>query len=461
MSGIIPIINTNKKSGQEKLLTHNSVTIRRQSTQLERSRSFPPDDQPVSQKWQPGIFGVLDIGSTKITCLIGRGEANGKLKVLGHGWRRSHGVKQGGIVNLKEAERAIRAAVGQAEDAAERRLEKVYVNLSCGKPESHLYNVHWPIGGRNVTNNDIYRLINEGLLRAQIEGREIIHALPLNFSVDETSQVEDPRGYFCDQLATQLHIIDTSSTALRNLAMVLTRAELQIKALVSAPLAAGLSVMAQDERDLGATIVDMGGGTTSIGIFEDNQLLYTAQIPIGGLHVTRDIAGVLSTSIDTAEWLKTMYGSAEYSYDDEYHQLPIQVIGDDEYEVVTKIPRSRIISIIRPRIEETLELIRDRLDNAGVGHAANGRVILTGGASLLEGIGPLAARILNRQIRMGKPNNIIGFPEDTSTSAAFATSTGLLYWAAGAGRTLADLDFSEKRPESFVKKIIEFIRLRV
>jgi len=216
--------------------------------------------------------------------------------------------------------------------------------------------------------------------------------------------------------------------------------------------------MAPDERDLGATIVDMGGGTTSIGIFGEGQLLYSSQIPIGGSHITRDIAGILSTSIDTAEWLKTMWGSAEYSYDDEYQQLPIQMIGDDDYEVVTKIPLSRVISIIRPRIEETLELVRDRLDNANVGNAANGRVILTGGGSLLDGLGPLAARILNRQIRLGKPNNIIGLPDDTANSAAFSTAAGLLAWAAGDGRTLADLDFADKKSEGFLKKLIEFIR---
>lgn len=432
-----------------------------QSRQLEKSRVFPPDDEPVQKKLLPGIFGVLDIGSTKVTCLIGQARNNGKVKVLGYGWRRAHGVKQGGIVNLKAAEKAIRSAVGQAEEAAERRLSKIYVNLSGGKPESQLYNIEWPIGGREIDNNDIYRLVNEGILRAQIDGREIIHALPLGFNVDETTGVEDPRGHQCEMLSTRLHIIDSSATSLKNLATVLTRAELEIEGIISTPLAAGLAVMAPDEQDLGATIVDMGGGTTSIGIFAENQLQYTAQIPIGGSHITRDIARILSTSIDTAEWLKTMYGSAEYSYDDEYRQLSIPVIGDDNYETMKRIPLSRIIAIIRPRIEETLELVRDRLDNANMGNVTNGRVILTGGGSLLEGLGPLAARILNRQIRLGKPNNIIGLPDDNATSAAFSTAAGLLFWAAGDGRSLADLDFSNKKNSNVLKKIIEFIRIHI
>ena len=452
----------NYKTSQGNSPNHAKQTIAiARSRQLVKSNIFPPDDLPAQKQFLPGVFGVLDIGSTKITCLIGQGKSNGKLKILGYGWRRSHGVKQGGIINLKSAERAIRSAVGQAEEAAERRLNKIYVNLSGGKPDSQLYNIEWPIGGREITNHDIYRLVNEGILRAQVEGREIIHALPLSFNVDETAGVEDPRGHQCEILSTTLHIISTSATSLKNLATVLMRSELEIESIISTPLAAGLAVMAPDERDLGATIVDMGGGTTSIGIFGDNQLLYTSQIPIGGSHITRDIAGILSTSIDTAEWLKTKYGSAEYSYNDEYQQLPIQMIGDDDYEIMTKIPLSRVISIIRPRIEETLELIRDRLDNSNIGKAANGRVVLTGGGSLLEGLGPLAARILNRQIRLGKPNNIIGLPNDSTTSAAFSTAAGLLCWAAGEGRTLADLDFSNKKNNGFLKKIIEFIRIHI
>lgn len=425
------------------------------------SHPVPPDNIAPPQKWLPGTFGVLDIGSTKISCLIGRGEANGSLRILGAGWHRSHGVKLGAITHLKDAERAIRAAVGQAEEAAERRLEKVYINLSCGQPESRLFNVRWPIGGRTVSETDIRRAVNEGLIRATTEGRDIIHAMPLSFAVDETVGVTDPRGHQCDQLSARLHIIDASSMALRNLASVLAQAELKIEALVSSPLAAGLSALEQDERELGATVVDMGGGITSIAIFGEDQLLYTSQIPVGGLHITRDIAGVLSTSINTAERLKTVYGSAELSSDDEREILPVQMTGDDIHQY-TPVPRARVISIIKPRIEETLELVRDRLNSANVGRAADGRVVLTGGGSLLDGIGPLAARILNRQVRLGRPKHIKGLPGDYSTAPAFATTAGLLAWAAGAGRTLSDIDFSETaRPTGLVRKIIDFLKEKV
>ncbi|MFS3136534.1 cell division protein FtsA [Gluconacetobacter sacchari] len=420
----------------------------------------PPDDPTPPRAWRPGTFGVLDIGSTKIMCLIGRGESDGTLRVLGHGWRRSHGVRCGGIVNLGDAEAAIRAAVGQAEDAAERRLDRVYVNLSCGHPESRLFNVRWPVGGREITASDVRRVVTEGQMRAQSEGRSTIHTIPLDFSVDETSGVPDPRGHLCDQLTSRLHVIDASTTALRNLETVLSRAELKIEELVSAPLASGLAVLDEDERELGVTVVDMGGGTTSIAIFGEGHLLHTACLPVGGMHVTRDIAHVLSTSIDSAEWLKTMYGSAELSADDDMDLLPVQLIGDSEHQFVN-ISRSKVVSIIRPRIEETLEMVRDRLESAGVGRATDGRVVLTGGASLLDGVGNMAARILNRQVRLGRPNAIRGLPDDAAAWPSFATSAGLLAWAAGGGGALGDMDFSEPRPRGMLRRVVEFIRDRV
>ncbi len=427
-----------------------------------RLLALPPPDAtqtPRRRPYRPGVYGVLDIGTTKITCLIGRGEPDGSLRVLGCGWQRSRGVRLGGITDLAEAERAIRAAVGQAESQADHHLRTVTVNLSCGQPESRLFNVRWPVGGRVVGDADIRRVVNEGRSRATTDGRDVIHALPLSFSVDETAGIEDPRGHHCDQLSARLHVVDASATSLRNLAAVLGRCDLDIAELVAAPLASGLSVLVEDERELGATVVDMGGGTTSIAVFGDGQVLHTAQLPVGGLHVTKDIAGMISTPLGSAERLKVIYGNAEASSDDEREMLSVQQIGEDEHQF-TRMSRARIVAVIRPRIEETFELVRDRLDSAGLGRATAGRVVLTGGASQLDGITPMAARILNRQVRLGRPVGVRGLP-DNATGPGFATATGLLSWAAGAGRTLHDIDFNEPRPPGLVRRLVEFLRERV
>jgi cell division protein FtsA len=420
---------------------------------------MPPDPPPRPRSLRAGPFGVLDIGSTKIACLIGRTESDGTLRALGSGFTRSRGVRGGGITDLEEAERAIRAAVALAEELADYRLRTVTVNLSCGQPESRLFNVQWPVGGRQVNEADVRRVIIEGRARAVTEGRETIHSLPVSFAVDETQGVGDPRGHFCDQLSARLHVVDALSMALRNLGAAVGRCDLEISEVVSAPFASGLSSLIDDERDLGAVVVDMGGGTTSIAVFGEGQLLHTAQVPIGGQHVTRDIAGVLSTPIDNAERLKTLYGNAHASPDDEREILAVQLIGE-ETDQFAKIPRSMVVGIIKPRLEETFELVRDRLDGAGLGRAAGTRVVLTGGASQLVGVRDLAAQVLNRPVRLGRPAAMRGLPESAS-GPAFATAIGLLSWAAGEGRTLSDIDMDSERPGGLVRRIVDFLRERI
>ena len=232
---------------------------------------------------------------------------------------------------------------------------------------------------------------------------------------------------------------DALSMALRNLGAAVSRCDLEITELVSAPFASGLSCLVDDERELGTTVIDMGGGTTSLAVFAEGQLLHTAQLPIGGGHVTRDIAGVLSTPLDSAERLKTVYGNAEPSPDDEREILQVQQIGEEEHQFA-RVPRSMVVGIIRPRLEETFELVRDRLDGAGLGRLAKqSRIVLTGGASQLVGAREMAARMLDRQVRLGRPARARGLP-DAAAGPAFATAAGLLAWSVGDGRALHDLN---------------------
>jgi cell division protein FtsA len=421
-------------------------------------RLLPPpmDDAPVrTRNLRAGPFGVLDIGTTKIACLIGRTETDGTLRVLGFGWQKGRGVRGGGITDLDEAERAIRAAVGQAEDMADTRLRAVTVNLTCGQPESRLFNVQWPVGGRAVVEQDVRRVVLEGRARAQSEGRETIHAQPLGFSVDDMAGVADPRGLHCETLTARLHVVDASTSALRNLGACIARCDLDIAELVSAPIAAALAVLVEDERELGATVLDMGGGTTGMA----GHVLHTAQLPIGGVHVTNDIARLLSTTVAHAERLKTLHGNALASPDDEREMLPVPLVGEEEHHIA-KVPRSMVVSIIRPRLEETFELVKERLEGSGLARAAGTRVVLTGGASQLPGVREMAHRILGRQVRQGRPNNLRGLP-DSASGPAFATAAGLLAWAAGEGQTMHDINLAADRPSGLVRRIVNFLRERV
>jgi len=426
------------------------------------SAHLPPPmlpDPPPRRPLRTAPFGVLDVGSTKVTCLIGRMDQDGRLRVLGFGMRQARGVRAGGITDLDAAEHAVRGAVGAAETMADHRLRSVTVNLTCGKPESRLFSVKWPIGGRAVTEADVRRVVQEGRSRAAVDGRESVHTLPLGFAVDGTPGVGDPRGLHCDTLSARLHVVDAASTALRNLETTVLRCELYISELVSAPMAAGLSALVEDERQLGVTLLDMGGGTTGIAVFSEGNMVHTAQLPVGGSHVTNDLARLLSTSVADAERLKTVYGNAESSPDDEREILSVPLVGEEDQDYA-KIPRSQLVNAIRPRLEETFELVHAQLDGAGLAREAGTRVVLTGGASQLVGVREMAGRILDRQVRLGRPLPLRGLPDDVAGPGA-ATAAGLLNWASGVGRTLADVDLSNDRPARLLSRVVNFVRNRL
>lgn len=429
----------------------------------ELSRLPPPRDgakEPRRRRYaRTGPFGVIDIGSTKAVCLIARLESDGEPRVLGFGWQRGRGVKGGSVVDLEEAERAIRAAVGQAEEMADTQLPGAILNLSCGQPESRLMHIQWPIGGRAVTETDLRAILSEGRRRAAEEGRETVHAVPLGFTVDATPGVEDPRSMICDTLGARLHLVDASQASLRNLGATLMRCDLEVEELVSSPFASGLATLVEDEKHLGCTVVDMGGGTTSIAVFAEGHLLHTAQIAVGGQHVTNDLAGILSTPVAHAERLKTLHGGVHGGPDDERDFLPVPLLGEDEHHIA-RIPRTMITGIIRPRLEETFELVREKLDAAGLGKEAGARVVLTGGASQLVGAHELAARILNRQIRLGRPHPVRGLPE-SAMGPAFATAIGLLAWGAGEGRPVLDIAPGPDHRRGLFGRLVHWLKDRV
>jgi cell division protein FtsA len=406
-----------------------------------------------------GPFGVLDIGTTKVVCLIARIEGDGEPRVLGFGWQRGRGVKGGSIIDLEEAERAIRAAVGQAEEMSDTQLSGAIVNLSCGQPDSRLLHVQWPIGGRAVTEADLRAVMHEGRRRGVEDGRETVHGSPVSFTVDATPGVEDPRGMVCDTLGARVHLVDASQASLRNLGACLARCDLEVEELVSAPLAAGLATLVEDEKRIGATVIDMGGGTTSIAVFSEGNLIHTAQIPVGGWQVTNDLARVLSTPISHAERLKTLHGGALVAADDEREMLPVPLVGEDE-DHIARVPRAMVVNIIRPRLEETFELVRERLEQAGVAKEAGTRVVLTGGASQLIGARELAARVLDRQVRLGRPRGVRGLP-DTAGGTPFAVAIGLLAWGAGEGRPLIDIAPGPVRQAGLLRRFVEWLKTSV
>jgi cell division protein FtsA len=371
-----------------------------------------------------GLWAVLDIGSSKIVCFVARRGGNGGLEVVGIGHQLSRGIRSGMVVDMDAAEQAIRITVDAAERMAGGEVRDVILSLSCGRPHITRLAVEMPIAGHEVDEQDRDEALREALLRSAHPERLMLHAVPTGFAVDGIGGVRDPRGMIGQTLGVNVSTFGIPTAPVRNLAAAVERCHLGISAAVLSPYAAGLATLVEDERELGAICIDMGGGTTSVSVFRDGHLVFADIVGLGGQHVTSDIARGLSTTLGNAERLKTLHGSALAGPSDERELLDIPLMGEDD-GVTHQVPRSMLTGIIRPRLEETFEHIRERLIVAGMDQVGGRRVVLTGGASQLNGARELAARVLGKQVRLGRPLPISGLAEATA-GPAFATAAGLL-----------------------------------
>jgi len=384
------------------------------------------------------IVAALDIGSTKVCCLIARisnsdlvvdvGSVNDGLKVLGFGHHRSVGLRAGAVVDMEAAEASVRAAVDHAERMAGVTISSVYVSLSAGRPRTDQHRFSAAIDGHEVNKRHVGSLLSQVQKLGSNNGRTIIHNLPGGFILDGERGIEDPVDMFGEKLSLNAHVVSVDTGPFRNIVSLVERCHLSVDAVVVSPLASSMACLVKDENELGVTCIDMGGGTTSIAAFADGGLIYADLIPLGGDHVTSDIARGLSTPSSYAERIKTLYGSALPSLSDDREMISVPYVGEKSEDAVNKIPRSMLTGIIQPRIEEILELVRARLNQTGYSEVAGKRLVITGGASQMNGMRELAQRILGKQVRLGTPHTLAGMP-DMALSASFSTCAGLISYA--------------------------------
>ncbi|MEE2934147.1 MAG: cell division protein FtsA [Pseudomonadota bacterium] len=377
---------------------------------------------------QDEVISALDVGSSKVTCFIAENDSVNGLRVLGIGHHASNGVKAGNIVDMDSAETAVRAAVTGAEEMAEKTVRKITVNMSAGQMQSSVTEHRVPVGGATISESDLNKLLMECRSTQDTQDRALVHAIPIGFDVDGEAGIHDPRGLHGRELGVKMHSVSITTSALHNLATCISRCHLELRDLVITPYAAGLGCLVEDELDLGATIVDIGAGTTSLAIFFDGALIHVDSIPLGGWHITSDIARGLSTPINQAERIKTLYGSCEGMLSDERTMIAVQQIGEEDEIAPEQVPKSMLTGIITPRVEEILEIVRSQLLASGLDKIAGRRAVLTGGACQLEGIPELASKILKKQVRIGRPRGIAGLG-DAMDGPAFSVNAGLLAFA--------------------------------
>lgn len=383
------------------------------------------------------LLTVLDIGSTKMCCVIARltPRAEGKVlkgrthtaEVIGFGYGQSSGIKSGVVTDLEKAENAIRAVVGMAERAAGLTVQSVIVNVTAGRLGSETFSASVNLGGQEVERADLMRVlraVNERSVRAE---RSIVHALPIGYSLDGQRGIKDPRGMVGESLGVDVAVISAETLAMRNLELALHRCHLQIEALVATPYASGLATLVDDESKLGVCCIDFGGATTTAAVFSEGEVVYTDAIAIGGHHLTLDLARQLSVSVSDAERLKTLYASVLPGQADEREMIGIVPVGAHHDEAPGQISKAVLTRIVRPRIEEILTAVKDRMQATGMMDVCGRRFVLTGGASELTGLPEVARRILGRNVRNGRPMGISGLPE-MAKGAAFATVAGMMIY---------------------------------
>jgi cell division protein FtsA len=395
------------------------------------AQGLTPKMKPVSPK-RSVIVSAIDIGSSKIACLIARlkpapvtdvlPRRTHAVEILGVGHMRAAGIKGGMVVDLAEAEHAIRHAVAAAERMAGLQLESVVVSLSAGRLASELYAATVDVSGAAVDDGDIARVLAAGSRHSVRQGRAVLHSMPIGYALDDGHGIRDPRGMLGRRLGVDMHMVTVDAAAARNLMLCVERCHLSVEAMVAAPYVAGLAALSDDEADLGSAIVDIGAGTTTIAVFTRGHFVHADSFALGGRHVTMDLARGLGATIEDAERVKTLHGSVIGGSADDREMIVVATETEDREPHV--VPRGRLVQIIKPRAEEILEMIRDRLMRSPFAGEPQGRVVLTGGASQLNGLRELAARILGRQVRIGRPLGLSGLP-DAGKGPAFAVATGL------------------------------------
>lgn len=382
------------------------------------------------------ILTVLDIGTSKISCLIARlddalhgFEGQKAIHILGFGHCEAKGIKAGTVIDLDGAEKSIRSAVSHAENMAGIDVREVVISVSCGRLKSMNFAANIPLGNRPVNQSDLDRLMGAARAFGEKDGRLLMHMIPVNYMLDDHDGIQDPRGMMADTLSADMHVVTADQPPLRNLYLAIERSHLNIIGYVGASYASALGALVEDEMRLGAVCIDIGAGTTNVSVFAEEHFIYCDNIVVGAHNATLDIARAVSTPPHEAERLKILHGRVLSASSDAREMITFPTIGGGP-GAVSQISKAQLGAILRPRMEEILVMVRERLIESGFMPYAGQRVVLTGGGSLLAGMAELTAHIFSKSVRIGGPKPMAGMPDRSSPvcGPGFSCAAGLLHY---------------------------------
>lgn len=402
------------------------------------------------------VIAAIDVGTTKICTLVGDFGKEGDPQIIGVGIAPSKGLRKGVVVNIDEAVESIRESVERAERSSGFKIVSAHVGIA-GSHISSLNNRGVIAIGhtdRIISDEDVSRAIESAKTINIPSNREIIHVIPRSYIVDGQEGVKNPIGMHGFRLDVETHIVTGAVTSIQNLTKCVQRVGVEVDDLVLEPIASSEGVLTEEEKEMGIIIADIGGGTTDIAIFIDGSIWHTSVIPVGGYHLTNDIAIGLRTPFATAEEIKSKYGHAIASSIGPDDKIEIPSFGSQSSRTVY---RRQLAEIIEGRVEELLEIILTEVKRSGYDGLLPAGLVLTGGSANLRGIDTLAANVLQLPVRVGVPKGVDGLAEAVA-NPAYATSVGLLVWGLKHGGGKSGVGIEQQGVKDIYRRFIGWLK---
>lgn len=367
---------------------------------------------------------ALDIGTNKVAAIVAEITADGQIEIIGIGSHPSHGLKKGVVVNIESTVQSIQRAIEEAELMAGCRIQSVYAGIAGSHIRSINSHGNVAVREREVTRQDIERVLDAAQAMAIPADQRILHVLPQEYVIDHQDGVREPLGMSGVRLEARVHMVTCAVNASQNIEKCIERCGLRVNDIILEQLASSYAVLTDDERDLGVCLVDIGGGTTDIAVFTDGAIRHTAVIPIAGDQVTNDIAMALRTPTQSAEEVKIKYACALAQLAGPDEMIKVPGVGDKPSR---ELSRQALAEVVEPRYDELFGLIQDELRRSGFENLIAAGVVLTGGASKMEGVLELAEEIFHVPVSLGIPRYVQGL-KDIVRNPIYATSVGLLLY---------------------------------
>ena len=371
------------------------------------------------------IIAALDIGSSKICCLIAKIDKNETLSIIGAGFQESKGLVSGVITDMIALENSIRNCVASAEKMASVRIKKIIVGFSTENINIENLNIEIDLKGAVVGQGDLDRAYNFLSEKHNMGNRSILHVIPFQYSIDGNKGVKSPIGMFGDKLGVEISVISSDSNTLKNLENVVKHCDLEIDEIVYTPYATGISLLSQEEKELGVALIDMGSTLTSVSIFYNGSILYTKSIPLGGNMVTNDISRIFSLSFANAERIKIINGQLIEELENSLSTIEVDILGEENESI--EITRRDLISVIKPRIYEIVNTINEIIIESKYNNVIANRVVITGGTSQMEGLLDFTSKVFGKKARLAKSKQINALPENMKSPSFSAISSLVIY----------------------------------